>query len=405
MSERDVAEDQHAAAGGFSSRPPGACRTCQMPRKLRAGVFFDGTNNNKSRDQPTGNHTNVVRLYDVYPQAGGETLYRKYYIRGVGSQDQGERARQLGQEIRPNSWNPLRIAGSVVAAPVRLGGYVADLGQDLAGKVGGAGGTARLNLAYTWLSARCGEVQPQGERTVDIFGFSRGAAIARTFTNLVNQGLQRQQPLIRVRFLGIFDTVGSFGIPGDDSDPGENLGIDTLDAREIAHYTARHEYRQNFPLTRTSSSDTPYTGCHSDVGGSYPPVDSENRVNHLAAITFLDMYDALRRHEPALAAVTAAMSCGLSRAQVAALKRRAAAEAPAEAQMAGQERRWTAAQRAFWERYIHQSHTSPSDWWIVNQAKRLNPNHLDNSGRRRLFPNPPRQELRGTPPNFSWRRP
>lgn len=403
MSERDVAEDQMAAAGGFSSGPPGACRTCKQPKRLRAGVFFDGTNNNKSRDQPEGKHTNVVRLYDVYPQGSGMNLHRKYYLRGVGSQDQGDRLKQLGKEVAPDSWNPLKIVGKVVTAPFKAGGYVADVGHDLAGKVGGAGGKSRLNMAYAWLRDRCGEVAPNAPRTVDIFGFSRGAAIARTFTNLVNQGLRKEHPLLRVRFLGIYDTVGSFGIPGDESDPGENLGIDTLDAREIAHYTADHEYRQNFPLTETSKSDTGYPGCHSDVGGSYPPVDKEGKVNHLGAIAFLDMYVALKRHEPKLAPITSAMMSDLSVAEVRALKARAAAEAPAEAQMAGQEKHWTPVQRAFWEKYIHQSHTSPSDWWIVNQAKRASPNHLDNSGKRRRFPNPRRQELVGTPPDFDWK--
>lgn len=404
MSERDIAEDQLAAAGGFSSARPGATCPCQRPKRLHAGIFFDGTNNNKFRDQPGGTHTNVVRLYDAFPQASGEALHRKYYLRGVGSQDQGARASQLATEAAPNSWNPLRVAGSVLAAPVRLGGYVADVGHDLAGKIGGAGGKTRLNMAYVWLKARCAEVDPTGDRTVDIFGFSRGAAIARTFVNLVNQGLKREQPLLRVRFLGIFDTVGSFGIPGDDSDPGENIGIDTLDATEIAHYTANHEYRQNFPLTETPNSDTAYAGCHSDVGGSYPARDRDGKVNHLGHVTFVDMHAALKRHEPALGPIVPGEISGLSLAQVQQLRARSLSEPilGMQCQMAGQERQWTPDQRAFYDQYIHQSHTTPSDWWIVNQAKRASPNHLDNGGVRRRF-KVRRQELVALPPDFTWR--
>lgn len=411
MSERNVAEDLHQnAKNSFPAKKPGACRTCNLPKRLHAGVFFDGTNNNKFRDQGQGRHTNVVRLYDVFPQATIEqALHRKFYLRGVGSLDQGERAGQLKQEgsaaankhlkDSPNPWGWVKAGGAWVG---KTGGYVADVGHDLAGKVGGAGGKERLNNAYFWLRDRCKEIDTKGERTVDVFGFSRGAAIARTFINLVNQGLKKEQPLLRVRFLGIFDTVGSFGIPGDDSDPGENLGIDTLDAEQIAHYTAKHEYRQNFPLTRTPASDTEYVGCHSDVGGSYPPVDEDKKVNHVAFIPFLDMYNALRRLETHMLPVTAAMIGGFGPAQVAALKKKALAEAPRDAQMQGQEKSWTPAQRAFYDKYIHQSHANPSDWWIINQAKRLHPNHIDNSGKRRKF-DIRRQTLVGLPPDFKWK--
>jgi len=39
--------------------------TCQ--KDIFIGVFFDGTNNNKYRDTPGFAHTNVARLYEVYP--------------------------------------------------------------------------------------------------------------------------------------------------------------------------------------------------------------------------------------------------------------------------------------------------------------------------------------------------
>jgi hypothetical protein len=41
------------------------CLTCHQDIYL--GVFFDGTNNNKYRDTPGFSHSNVARLYEVYP--------------------------------------------------------------------------------------------------------------------------------------------------------------------------------------------------------------------------------------------------------------------------------------------------------------------------------------------------
>jgi len=431
--ERDIAQDQLDAADGFSSAPPGATCPCKKPKRLHVGVFFDGTGNNMRRDDPNLDppgskpkerdtiHTNVVRLYKVFPRMGGEALKNKYYLRGVGSIDYGGHAKEAGKEAAVGAGtavvqNPgsVGLVTGLATAGAKLGGYVAEVGYDFAGKAGGLGGKNRLNMAYAWLKDRCGEVDPQGERTVDVFGFSRGAALARTFVNLVNLGLKKEQPFLRVRFLGIYDTVGSFGKAGDDSNPGQNMSTDNTDADEIAHHTAFHEYRQNFPLTLTASANTPYAGCHSDVGGSYPPAGAGDarkegeRDNHLGFITFLHMYRALHRHEKDLKPFPVGEISPLSVAQVDELYLRSRSdEAPEEAQMQGQEKRWTQPQREFWQKYIHQSHMLPTDWWSnwyrPSKLPGLISNQIDGTGKRREFPNPKRLELVGTPPDFDWK--
>lgn len=453
MIERDIAQDQLDAAGGFSSAPPGATCPCKKPKRLHAGVFFDGTGNNMRRDDPAMDppgsepkerdtiHTNVVRLYKVFPEAGGEAIKCKYYLRGVGSIDYGGHAKAAGTEAAVGAGQavvhnptPVGLIAGLASAATKLGGYVVEVGYDFAGKAGGLGGKNRLNMAYAWLKARCAEVEPQGVRTVDVFGFSRGAALARTFVNLVNLGLNEKDkvPFIRVRFLGIYDTVGSFGKAGDDSDPGQNMSIDNLDAVEIAHYSAHHEYRQNFPLTLTASVNTPYAGCHSDVGGSYPPrapdnkvdpnaqldvkdrldekdrVEGKHRVNHLGYITFLHMYRALSRHEPDLKTFPLDEVRPLSIADIDALYVRACSdEAPQEAQMQGEEAAWNSAQWTFWRNYIHQSHMRKKDWWTnwyrYSKVTGLISNQIDGTGKRREFPNPKRLALVGTPPDFDWK--
>ncbi|MNE19919.1 hypothetical protein D3C80_1130190 [compost metagenome] len=81
--------------------------------------------------------------------------------------------------------------------------------------------------------------------------------------------------LIKVRFLGLFDTVSSFstlidGKPNFDNDttqlPLNNLGK----AKAVIHFTAADEHRNNFSLTETNVGKTrEFPGVHSDVGGSY----------------------------------------------------------------------------------------------------------------------------------------
>jgi len=449
--ERDIAQDNLDAAGGFSSSPPGATCPCKKPKRLHVGVFFDGTGNNMRRDDaamdPPGSkpkerdtiHTNVVRLYKVFPQKGGEALKNKYYLRGVGSIDYGGHAKAAGTEAVvdagkavAHSPNSVGLVSGILNAGKKLGGYVVEVGYDFAGKAGGLGGKNRLNMAYTWLKDRCGEVDPQGERTVDVFGFSRGAALARTFVNLVNLGLKKEQPFLRVRFLGIYDTVGSFGKAGDDSDPGQNMSIDKTDADEIAHYTAHHEYRENFPLTLCADANTPYAGCHSDVGGSYPPrppdnkvdekdqvdekerldekdrVEGKHRVNHLGFITFWHMYRALARHEKELKTFPLDEVSPLSIDQIETLFERSRSDAaPPSSQMQGEEKAWTTEQWTFWRNYIHQSHMRSKDWWSnwyrYDKITGLISNQIDGTGKRRHFPNPKRLELVGKPPNFDWK--
>jgi uncharacterized protein (DUF2235 family) len=75
-----------------------------------------------------------------------------------------------------------------------------------------------------------------------------------------------------IRFLGIFDTVGSFGVPGDRSNIGYDLSI-PANVQNVRHAIARDEARTLFPLTQIKGSSSRiekmFPGVHSDVGGGY----------------------------------------------------------------------------------------------------------------------------------------
>ncbi|MBL3554194.1 phospholipase effector Tle1 domain-containing protein [Rhodovulum sulfidophilum] len=121
---------------------------------------------------------------------------------------------------------------------------------------------------------------------VDVFGFSRGAAAARHFLNCVKRGhaghgyggpfyelREEDKSKLEIRFLGIFDTVVSWGLVANDSSWG-NLRITLPDdiATKIVHITALDEFRENFPLTEApdSAETIRMPGAHSDIGGGYP---------------------------------------------------------------------------------------------------------------------------------------
>ena len=110
-----------------------------------------------------------------------------------------------------------------------------------------------------------------GDAVVDIAGFSRGAALALSFANEIAGKLKN----VDVRFIGIFDVVGEFGLPGEHVNAGHNLNMPP-NALNVFHAMALDETRLLFPLTRLSGSapatgvvlqEVWFRGVHSDVGG------------------------------------------------------------------------------------------------------------------------------------------
>jgi uncharacterized protein (DUF2235 family) len=128
----------------------------------------------------------------------------------------------------------------------------------------GIGGRSRLNDARR----RVEHNLAAGDLDVDIVGFSRGAALAIDFANHVCKKL----PRANVRFVGVWDIVAQFGLPGEHV----NLGFD-LDCPDVVccHAMAIDENRAFFPLTRLSKAGKTFSklrevwfrGVHSDVGG------------------------------------------------------------------------------------------------------------------------------------------
>ncbi len=259
--------------------------------ELVIGVFFDGTGNNMLA-QPPERHTNVAKLHDMYPiDANNQFYQRRVYIEGVGT------------KAVSNGNGQFREDDSALGLGTGFGDY-------------GAG--PRLLEARDDIQRILNEYQDIHDLpekvTFDIFGFSRGAMLARHFANMVQGGLpDLQQPLgrerssiwpalrsakasnpaedmypaetlypplpaeVRIRFLGLFDSVGSFGLPGDDDEGFVNPYLASGTADFVYHLTSRDEIRQNFPLTRIVPGDPAWVeedtfGVHSDVGGGYDNV-------------------------------------------------------------------------------------------------------------------------------------
>ena len=232
---------------------------CRDPEG-RAGYFFDGTWNDKD---VMANKTNVAKLFLAYSGSA-------HYIPGVGT------SRQI--------WGDKFVGGGF-----------------------GGGARAKLGEMYEKLTKWYNE----GDRQIDIFGFSRGGALAIAFANMIqkkgipdlssarklsyldDQGIRRDRIVYsryfqspNINFVGVFDVVGSFGIPGNRQNVGFDLGRPSRTAN-IRHATANDEKRFFFPLTSmldapgrgpASVREVAFPGAHSDVGGGYEDIDTLARA-------------------------------------------------------------------------------------------------------------------------------
>ena len=117
-----------------------------------------------------------------------------------------------------------------------------------------------------------------GDTTIDIVGFSRGAAAAVHFANEVwEKKGKKQGSEPAVRFLGLYDTVASTGILPGPFDFNLDLEVPP-NVRRCCHAMALDEGRASFHLhrmkARKENTLTPdviqevwFRGCHSDIGG------------------------------------------------------------------------------------------------------------------------------------------
>jgi len=112
-----------------------------------------------------------------------------------------------------------------------------------------------------------------GDRDIHIIGFSRGAALALSFANEIASKMTMAQ--LKIGFLGLFDVVGEFGLPGEHVNAGHNLKFPP-NVEHCCHAMALDESRLLFPLTRLTGTghdeekrlqEVWFRGVHSDIGG------------------------------------------------------------------------------------------------------------------------------------------
>lgn len=307
------------AAPGITSLAMGGRRSEGAPSKplrLRVGIFLDGTLNNINNieifkrklesecavamrkgaaelkacrnrlrlimgESYAGDPTNVIKLFGLYREESRERVdafehSTKVYQGGVGTTDRAD-----------------------------------DSGWGMATGLGETGITAQVEKAFSRLSERIYELVSGAQidqLTIDIFGFSRGAAASRYAANEIVRAKEgalgeffRAKQIawpssVSIGFMGLFDTVAGIINPllldvsaGNGRNYPVKLDVDPASIRALVHLVAQDERRANFALSsvRSGSEGLPsrfreisLPGAHSDIGGGYPLTQEEMLLLH-----------------------------------------------------------------------------------------------------------------------------
>ncbi|MGD1950069.1 MAG: phospholipase effector Tle1 domain-containing protein [Leptolyngbyaceae cyanobacterium] len=222
---------------------------------------FDGTGDAWDQESPitptakTKNDrylTNVVFFYKEYVDSG----LRGEYFPGVGSST--------------------RIANRIV------------------GGAFGVGASDVIETAFAQLQ----EIYESGDPVIDIVGYSRGAAIARAFADKIFQDYKKMfnakgNPLTTppdIRFLGVFDTVASFGNPLNNNELIFQARIPNT-VRHTFHAMSLDVKKAGFGLDRAYGDNVLevwFRGGHGDVGGNSQLGDGQpNRARTNIALNFM----------------------------------------------------------------------------------------------------------------------
>lgn len=255
--------------------------------KVTAILFFDGTQNNrnntfrrldKDTNSKTSTESKVVYKKTYEEESSYENGYSnvaalsymaiesptdrivKEYIEGEGTEND-----QIGDPMGSG------FGSGDTGIPVKVSRGFTKIKQKI-------DGVCNLKKEYV------------KDLTIKVFGFSRGAAAARSFLTTTQNKLKNTYPKAKINyaFAGLFDTVSSYEPKGSFDKYGAALSHDfdndvkelrlRLDGmvKKVIHLTAEDEYRKNFSLTTIASSiaagvgfEFQIPGAHSDVGGGY----------------------------------------------------------------------------------------------------------------------------------------
>ncbi|MBB4834167.1 T6SS phospholipase effector Tle1-like catalytic domain-containing protein [Acinetobacter schindleri] len=316
-----------------SNQPPQTKQDCTDVVHL--SLYFDGTGNNFEKDQNKEKLANPAKLwhnaqsYAIFERKKNRLriqVSHPIYVSGVGTPFNGE-LNKVEKRIATGQDHELTGGVTGIGGRRRLkygeNQISKSLEDTLKQKIAQAEAKlkpqveARKNEAIVKMETKLNEHRLIKKINLSIFGFSRGAALARVFSNemiwktetedlsLKYQISGQVEPApMEIQFLGIFDTVASFGLPATNmsnkfSFKGRDMVVDPR-VKNCVHQVAGNELRFAFPVDSIcldgklanpkTWKEIVYPGMHSDVGGGYEP-NSQTISNNFARIPLKHILD------------------------------------------------------------------------------------------------------------------
>lgn len=250
--------------------------------RIRATMFFDGTGNNRanvtagsdanSSASYSAGYSNVALLEWAQIDKAEELVeHISIYVEGMGTTVGGS------DDVKGNAMG----SGDTSGIEVRVARGI----DELVARIKSAADAGGQQIEYVHL---------------DAFGFSRGAAAARHFVHqtMVNSATRIADRLtvdgydpgeLAVKFVGLYDTVASYGM--NHNDDTAELGLRAISVAErVVQLAAAEEHRANFRLTNIASASNGtqifLPGVHSDVGGGYAASEDEDGIQLFDIDTF-----------------------------------------------------------------------------------------------------------------------
>jgi hypothetical protein len=371
-----------------SSSSQGSKNDGKKVKDFTFGVFIDGTMNNKyntiarvnwekQRAGESEKNYNELDHLNVYAKSKKDVGDGKFGYKGkdyqyryaeVSYENDLSNPAILFQNYKKDDAEIYKIytegmgTNTLADANENVDSYIKDdlfMGSGLG--EGNAGITERVKRAIEQLEAKIKITGKEtiGTLTIDVFGFSRGAAAARNFVHEITRpvynatkkwevgghmmGISVAKPLsdangyevdkkyedqllpkngwlgillakrdleiqkLVIRFAGIYDTVAHHGIV--QFNDARDLGLNSISkAQQIVHMTAGDEHRYNFSLTRINRKknhiELNLPGVHCDVGGSYvegrpegnyPNATPDPAGKHILAEETVSDYDTVNK--------------------------------------------------------------------------------------------------------------
>lgn len=283
--------------------------------KVRLSMFFDGTLNNRVN---IDHRIAYEKKATQGEEPGVDKIYKKY--EGKDNSYEGDYTNVAIMERLVKKSDGYKETLSVyIEGPGTEDSKTDDMWQGSGLGVGSNGVLAKVEKGIQNAVKKVSKSVPDKSiiidlLTIDVFGFSRGAAGAR---NCIYEVLSTgKKPLrerlaekeykvskVEVNFAGLYDTVSAHGLNVllDKSDVPKLKLTAISNAKKVVQLAAADEYRKNFSLTDIMSAGKKnglqlfLPGAHSDVGGGYRASGGEAAMPIYKSVSMRDVENEKER--------------------------------------------------------------------------------------------------------------